>query len=220
MGAGVAATHHDRYPLACEFVARRQAPAKAAAPAASTRFLVTVSSVACAARIWSSLTSTKSSRWRRRICCGKLEGGARGESLGVGLHSVLDGPALLPRSIGGRRGGRLHPDYADRRVDGLGDDARPGGPAPPADRDEDHLGRRLVLDDLERPGGDARDQVRFVPRMDITEPLLPGERLAQLPARRSRGRARGSRRRGSRYRPPSPGWRLRARKSPPARRRV
>ena len=47
-----------------------QAPAKAAAPAPSTKFLVTVSSVACAARIWSSLTSTKSSRWRRRICSG------------------------------------------------------------------------------------------------------------------------------------------------------
>ena len=102
------------------------------------------SSCACAARISSSLTSTKSSSRSPEDPLRQLERRARGESLGERLHPVLDELDAPARSGSGRRRLRLDADHPDGGVDRLGDDAGAGRAAAAADRDDDHLDARAA----------------------------------------------------------------------------
>ena len=100
---------------------------------------------------------------------GQLERRAGREALGVGPVRRLHAAGLLPRPVrGGRRLG-LHGDHLGRRVDGLGHDAGAGGAAPPTDGDDDDLHLGEVLEDLERLGAHARDQMRLVARVHVAE---------------------------------------------------
>ncbi len=82
---------------------------------------------------------------------------------------------MLPALIGSRCLLGLNSDDLDPRVHRLGDDAGAGGPGPAAYRDDDDIGGRLLLQHLERMRTDARDQQRFVARIDIAVTVLFGE---------------------------------------------
>jgi hypothetical protein len=155
--------------------------------------------VAC--RISSSLTSTKSSSCSQRICCGSSKG-TRVASPRRGRGLAVEQRARLPGAEGGRRRLRLDADHLDLRPDRLRDDARAGGAAAAADRDDDRVDVGPVLEDLERLGADAGDQERLVAGVDVAVAVLGGEPLAVLArgvevlarARSARRRARASRR--------------------------
>ena len=67
-------------------------------------------------------------------------------------------------------------DVADR----LGGDAGAGGSAPAADRHDDDVDLRLLLEDLERVRPDAGDQQRLVAGVDVAVAVLGREPLAVL----------------------------------------
>ncbi len=110
----------------------------------------------------------------------QLEGCARRESLGERLHAILEERALLPRPVRGRRRIGLDADHLDAGAHRLGGDARARRSAPAADGDDDHVDRRLVLEQLERRGRDASDQVRLVARVDVAVAVLGSELRAVL----------------------------------------
>ncbi len=110
----------------------------------------------------------------------QLERGARGEAFGERLHPVLDEAAFAPGAVGGRCALRLDADHPHAGTDGRGDDAGAGRAAAAADRDDDRVERRLFLQDLERPGGDARDQQRLVAGVHVAVAVLGREPLAVL----------------------------------------
>ena len=110
----------------------------------------------------------------------QLERGPGGQSLGERGVLGFDQAACAPGAVRGRGRLRLHGDHLDRRADGLGHHAGPGRPAAAADRDHDHVGVRLGLEDLQGVGGHARDELRLIPRVDVPVAVLGGLLLAVL----------------------------------------
>ena len=188
-------TSATRFPRAGRAGQRRRRAARRPPPPRGCACVSIIATIA--ARISSSETSTKSSSCSHMIALRQLERDARGEPLGERLHAILEQPALLPRSVGRRRRVGLDADHLDAGAHRLGGDARARRAAAAAHRHDDHVDRRLVLEQLERRGADAGDQLRLVAGVDVAVAVLGCElrRSARAP-RRSRGRARRSRRRG------------------------
>src|SRR5205823_3712696 len=111
---------------------------------------------------------------------GQLEGGPRRHALGDGGHSISDKPPLLPGSVGGRRFGGLDPNDLDLGINGLGRDTGARRAAAAADRHDDDLYIRLLFHDFQRLGRDAGDQVRLVPRVDVSVAVLRGQPLTMF----------------------------------------
>ncbi|HEY7794295.1 MAG TPA: hypothetical protein VIA10_09840 [Gaiellaceae bacterium] len=110
----------------------------------------------------------------------QLERHPRREPLGVRLHLTREQLARLPGAEGCGRRLRLDADDLDVGSNPLGDDARSGRAAAAPDRDQDHVHLGQLLEQLERLGADAGDQVRLVPGVDVAVPVLARERLAVL----------------------------------------
>src|SRR5579883_1912199 len=98
--------------------------------------------------------------WQFKGCggCEPLSGGAVGH-----FHQLM----LPPGLVSGGRGFSLHADDAQGRFDGAGNDAGSGSAAAAANRDEQHIQFRLVLQNFERSGGNPGDEQRLVAGMDI-----------------------------------------------------
>ena len=138
------------------------AAASGAAPAGSARLRVPLIISSTARRISSSVTSTKVVEQLPEDALREFETDSRRESLGEGLHRGF--PELLgrPGEVGGGSGFGLHGDDFDVGRCVFGDDAGAGGAASAADGDDHDVDLGLLLEDLERDGRDARDQVWLV----------------------------------------------------------
>ena len=115
------------------------------------------------------------------IRCGSSKKGARVASPSATVLNFvgLEIPAL-PGPVGGGRCLRLDADHPSRPAHPLGGDAGTGHTASASDRNDEDVRLGLLLENLERLGCDACNQVRLVTGVDVAVPVLPGQLLTVL----------------------------------------
>src|SRR5258708_12584252 len=83
--------------------------------------------------------------------------------------------------VRGRGGGRRPGDDSNVGPDRLGGAARARRTTAATDRNQDDVDVGLLLEDLERMGGDSCDEVWFVARVDVAVPMLVSQPFTVQP---------------------------------------
>src|SRR5258708_24950569 len=83
--------------------------------------------------------------------------------------------------VRGRGGGRRPGDDSNVGPDRLGGAARARRTTAATDRNQDDVDVGLLLEDLERMGGDSCDEVWFVARVDVAVPMLGSQPFTVQP---------------------------------------